>query len=609
LPRFKVYGNINSKAINIGGKIMPEDLPTSKNAAPPEAESPTSSPNALGDSKNQAAPGPTFVSQAVQDLANDQDGPNDFNALKTAPNNPGDQTQRKSLLKSAGWFSLYVLCLLVMAFWAAVSFIHEAPYHWSALVLALATLLVSIPTWRFLSLPTRATMAGLGLTLALTLTSLYNPESEILPGLSFPALWVVTLFLAWLVVFTFVWRKYGREKPGLGILLSFALLYPLLGGALNLFQAIAGFWSGADGPSLTLASVNSSPLQATDKLPAFLWPQAIMAILIPLLASLLAFRTQLSRLLTRKAPFTLAPFYAGLAFLFLLVPSFLAFTPLSQGASLAKNVRGLWGAEFWHSTLPAKGAKAPAATPAAAKTPEPPATAPAIAEGTPAPTTDAPALAEGTPAPTTDAPALAEGAPTPAADAATNAPTDAKDAKVETAPGDPAKTPEPAATEGQDGVKGESPAEPAAAPKTEPAPTATKAAIPLAAPAKDSAPTAAKSEPTSTAAKTEPAPTAAKSDPTKTVEPAAGATPADGDPDASTLLVSPGEASDETLADEEAMSQARSEFIQRLTEENEALEKENDDLSRQNALLKNENELLKERLNFSDQLLHNLTNR
>jgi hypothetical protein len=305
-----------------------------------------------------------------------------------------------------------------------------------------------------------------------------------------------------------------------------------------------------------------------------------MALLIPFIAALVAFKAQLSMFIKRKTPISLAPFFAGLAFLFLLVPSFLAFTPLSAGTNLAKGVRGFYqDADFWYSSRDV--AKATAAKPG-----------PAVSAPTPAPAPQAPdvapdvALAET--AETTDVVIAATVPETPTTDPAT----------LETPPATPAA------------AAPETPPVANTAPETVPAPLAVvespgkSASVPL-------PPVTPIETPQADIPKTE----TAKID------------------DSSVAVVVTSDVAQDKEADERATAFARSEFFERLTAENAALEKEKADLEKalaelknqnsilknendllaelknQNLVLKNENDLLRERLSISDQLLQNLTKR
>jgi hypothetical protein len=410
-----------------------------------DAPSPKDAPVATEPGQPLNSP-PTFVSQAVQDLANGEGGSTEPSAQPetTLDKEAKIETPTKSPVKTLAWLALFSLCLGVMVFWSAFAFVHNEPYFYQGLILTLAIVLVSVPTFRFFSLPHRATLAGIGLALALTLTSLYNPEANLFPGISFPALWAFCLLLAWFAVLWAIWRVFGRDKPGVAIFLTCALVYPFLSSGLTLFHGIVSFWSGAEEPRVTLANLNQSPVQITKIMPTFLWPQAIMAILIPLIAALLAFRTQLTMFLTKKVKVSLAPFFAGLAFLILLVPSYLAFTPLSQGTALAKNVRGLYpDADFFYSSRHAPAnltAAMAAATTVKATTPptaDQATAAPLATESPTPPTPEAatlPAADQATPPIAEAAAAVAATQANPSMEATENSPAASSDQAPEVAP-------------------------------------------------------------------------------------------------------------------------------------------------------------------------------
>ncbi|MDR1607433.1 MAG: hypothetical protein LBT38_03390 [Deltaproteobacteria bacterium] len=560
-----------------------EPIPSDSVAADP-TENPTINVDPVAPTPDNASPleSPKFVSQAVRDLANSPDPLDEVD--KDMSDNPPQTPIKPSPAKSLGWFLLYALSLFVVVFWAVISFIHDVPYHWPAIILAVATLIVAIPTYHFFSLKTRTGLATIGLSLALTLTSIYDPQTTIFPGVSFPVLWSAVLILAWVLLFWIAWSSFGRDKPGIAILLTCALIYPLLGSGLSLFHSVSSFFSGAESQNLTLNALNHSPFWITERLPSFLWPQAIMALLIPLIGAIVAFKTQLSVIFKKKIV-SFAPSFFGLALLILLAPGFLAFTPLSENSALANSLRAVYpDAKFWLDSRPQAKKAATPAKPLAAK----PKT------GT-AQTLVAANLAkpEETKAP------LASPTATEIAPPAT--PTATETTPIETAPSEPASA-ETAGPVDQTAT----PSEAAPTVATEPQP---QESSPVTAPVSPD-PSPESGEPVADAPEITPQKTTEESKSEEQAPAADNNTSAETDPGSTVLLVSPDPTAQNAQDNQEDVDAlARSEFYQRIVDENEILERENNDLSRRLALLQNENEILRERLEFSDQLLKNLTNR
>ncbi|MDR1084973.1 MAG: hypothetical protein LBP22_08985 [Deltaproteobacteria bacterium] len=520
---------------------------------------------------------PPIVSQAVQDLNNSRTEPQESETR--TPDKPSE----KSLFGSLIWHSILVLSLATVVIWGGMSFIGDEPYHWTALVLTLLTLLAAVPTVKFFSLPSRAGLSCLGLTLALAITSMYDPNAHIIPGVGFPAVFSLILFVTWLLVLWAVWRAYGTSKPGVAILLTAVLAYPLLGSGLSLYNCLSGFFSGSEYPDLTISSLNHSPAFVTGVLSAapVIWPQAVMAILIPLIAAILVIHRQITRITTKKSPRHLAGFCLGLCFIILLIPGFLSFSPLSDNSSLAKGLRDITpDAEFNYTTRTQKAQPAAAAVGAAAetKTPAEPAQA-ALETQTPQAET-AQAVAASVPLPPNTPPT-----DTDTQEAATSAaaPPDAQST--------PAAAPTAENTQTQQAADGSEAAAATAPPETPAASdeTGTAASVPVVQAAPDS--TADQEESTAVVVASE----------SQAAAPAA--TPVSDD----TQIPEGFETLKAESDKQKATEQARIEFINRLTEQNEILEKENAELSQRIKVLEAQNELYKERLSFSDQLLHNLS--
>jgi hypothetical protein len=275
------------------------------------------------------------VSQAVQDLTSDSAGP------EPEPE-PADKKPKLSSVKSFGWLLLMVPSLGLLVLWGAYSGVKQFQYYFPAIVLTLATLIATISTVKFLSLPSRSGLSCLGLALAFALTCLYNPEDNIAPFLSFPAVWAFILILVWLLVALTVIKTFLRSKRLMGVIILILLLYPLSSSGLSIYRSLTGAFSGPAETGLTLDILNHTPIFLTDKLSPFLWPQAILAILIPLLAAIIVFKRQFSRLLSKNSPKHLGGFFLGLGLLVLIVPGFMAFTPLSDKTFLAQKIRSVY---------------------------------------------------------------------------------------------------------------------------------------------------------------------------------------------------------------------------------------------------------------------------
>ncbi|MDR1395877.1 MAG: hypothetical protein LBK52_06895 [Deltaproteobacteria bacterium] len=547
---------------------VPDSAGTSNSAgrSPSEKTPAAALGGELASAAAQAQPqdqGRPILSLAAQDLANGQ----------LEPASAAQPPARKP--RALQWLLLLVPCLAAVVLWGACSVIDKAPWTLAAILLTTGTLLAAVAAFKLLSGPTRAGLAALGLALALALTSLYDPSlGSQVPEMSLPAVLALSLVWTWILVVYAVWRLIGRSVPGLAILLTAMLLYPFLGSGLALYHSLMSSAAGTGLSSLTLETLNSSPLMVTGKLPAFLWPQALMAIIIPLIAAFLVLKGQLALILDRKRPRHLARLFLGLAFLVLVIPGFLTFSPLSGHSDLAQTIRSSYlGAE-----LPAPAASRPgeiktAAAPAAEEPAPVPAASPLIPETAPAAETPAPTVPlppnaqtiDGSAPPAGPAQAPAE-VPAPVPAAVTEPP-----AEVQPAAGsEPAPAVQPAA-----GAEPAPEAQPAAG--TEPAPEAQPAA---ASPASETAPAAVPSE----------APAAAP----------AGDQPAAAIPEGFEALKA-------ELDEKNAQALARVEYIQRLTQANEALEKENQDLKHQIQILEIQNRHLDESSNYLKKLLENMT--
>ncbi|MDR2367017.1 MAG: hypothetical protein LBF58_02735 [Deltaproteobacteria bacterium] len=588
-------------------------------------------------------------SQAVKDLENMEDQRN-LDAQAGGGGNPAappepilsaakEKVKKAKTASNPGaprgyrWFFVHLLSLLGLVAWAATSFISSEPYRWEAALIALAVVVLTIPTMKKFHVRTRAGLAGLGAALGLAVCSLYNPDIQLLPGLPLAFVWLLILTVTWVWLIVAILRNENMRKNKVALVLSALLIYPMLAPIFAIVDGI--FVQGMPISEFSLKYLSESPEFLTMNLPWFFWPQTFLAFLIPPLAAIFLLKDQLGYRKTDIDRFHLGALWLSLAGFVVLIYSVFSINPIAEDyPDTVKALRNLWPAAAQYQET--QVAKLAAANPAPIAKPKP-------APAAPAPETPAPET------PATDAPPAQPGA-APAPDAAAAEP--AADVAPEAAPEPPATDvaeagpaapgvtePAPVAAVTEPGAPAEATTEVAA---TEPEAPAAEAAVPVAEPGPATRAPAETTGDIIVASATEPAVRESQTDsyPEPVAAPQAAAPEAqvpetpeptddtdelglimpknlevgttdsrfaperDGDSAAILVLPPDGDAPETTL----------SEMVDKLSYENQTLKNDNASLNQeltelrsQIAVLRAQNQLLMERLNYDDQLIINLT--
>ncbi|MDR2302160.1 MAG: hypothetical protein LBF38_08995 [Deltaproteobacteria bacterium] len=329
------------------------------------------------------------------------------------------------------WFLVHLLSLLGLLAWTITSFLSALPYRWEAALITLAVILLTVPTMKTFHVRTRAGLAGLGAALGLAVSSLYDPNIFLLPGLPLAFVWLIILTVTWIWLIAAIIRNQDLRKNKVSLVLSALLLYPLLA---PIFAIVDGLVvSGMPVSEFSLNYLNQSPVFLTQYLPWFFWPQAFMAFLIPPLAAIFLLKDQLGYKKTDPEKYHLGALWLSLAGFVVLIYSVFSIQPISEDyPGLVNSVRGLWpAAKEYHESQVAK-----TATLTAAAKPKPKPKPAESQAATPAVAPDA-APAE---APTQSQAAAQTDSPTEAAspaEAQTEAPAESSVASDSPAPAEP----------------------------------------------------------------------------------------------------------------------------------------------------------------------------
>ncbi|MDR1486465.1 MAG: hypothetical protein LBT62_00500 [Deltaproteobacteria bacterium] len=273
-------------------------------------------------------------SQAIQDL--ESLDPSELVSVETEDKKPdkaqkkGKKMSDKPMLANSHrgyqWFFVHLFGLLGLVAWAAGSFLSDLPYRWEAVGIALAVLLLTIPTMKRFHVRTRAGLAGLGAALGLALCALYQPNAQFLPGIPLSIVWVFILTLTWIWLIVAILRNQDFRKNRVSLVLCALLLYPMFAPIVTIFKTLV--FAGADVSTFSMDVLNESPLFITSVVPWFFWPQAVLAFLIPPLASIFLLKDQLAAYKTSEPDSKhLGGLWLSLAGFIVLIFSFLTFQP------------------------------------------------------------------------------------------------------------------------------------------------------------------------------------------------------------------------------------------------------------------------------------------
>ncbi|MDR0620945.1 MAG: hypothetical protein LBJ61_03600 [Deltaproteobacteria bacterium] len=566
--------------------------------------------------------------------------------ILSAPKEKVKKTKPAPVVSSAPrgyrWFFVHLLSLVGLVAWAVCSFISSEPYRWEAALIALAVVLLTVPTVRIFHVRTRAGLAGLGAALGLAVCSLYDPNAYLLPGLPMAFVWLIILTIVWVWLVTAIVRNKDLRKNKVALVLPALLLYPLLG---PIFAAVDGLFAQAIPISdFSLKYLNESPVFLTSMMPWFFWPMTFMAFLIPPLAAIFLLKDQLSYRKTEPERYHLGALWLSLAGFVVLIYSFFSLAPITEEyPDTVKAVRDLWpAAAQYQETQAAKVAAAERISRPIAK----PAPKPAAEPTGPAPETAAEAATEPAPDTVPEAATATEEAPAATPEettvvASTEGAT-TEGATTEGATPEPATEPapesavEPASDPASEPVAGESAAEPATDPAvatgsedspsdggvslasvsepsgSDPAVREVQAEAYPESPTAEAGEAGGEAEPPSGAIGLEGYEDVAEVGPIMPKSLEVGATASrpgqEGLEDSSAIVVVDSEVDDvtaqETLQDQ---IDSLNEQIDYLNDEKRALNEAITDLRSRNAVLEAQNQILVERLRQNDQIINNLT--
>ncbi|MDR1676949.1 MAG: hypothetical protein LBS44_00995, partial [Deltaproteobacteria bacterium] len=285
-------------------------------------------------------------SQAVKDLENlDPSAQSDSEVSPPVRPIVKDKPAKKDSNepRGYGWFFVHLFSLLGLVAWAVSAFLTSLPYRWEAALIALAVIVLTIPTMKTFHVRTRAGLAALGAAIGLAVCALYNPDTLLLPGVPLAFVWLLILSITWIWLIVSILRHEDLKKNKVALILSAILIYPLLA---PIFAIVDGLIINSLPVSdFTLKYLNESPEFLTIYLPWFFWPQTFMAFLIPPLAAVFLLRLQLRNKKQANGKYHLGALWLALAGFVVLIFSLFSLKPISEDyPSLVTSIRDLWPA-------------------------------------------------------------------------------------------------------------------------------------------------------------------------------------------------------------------------------------------------------------------------
>ncbi len=379
------------------GQETPSDMTPAE--APSLIETPSGRPTADGK---------TPKSQALLDIEADAaegSGPESkkYASSKTAPQNLASIARFR-------WIILLVLSLASLVIWTAEAQLSDRPYKLVALGYLVVSLILTIPTMKFLRVPTRGALAALLWAGTFLISAFQGPDETLFGKIPAALPWggLLVLILIWAAVA--VWRKVGRYKV-IDIILGLIILYAALSPLLALVDNI----TAGNVLSLKFQTLNASPAFITRHLPWFMWPMTVVLALVLPLCAIFALWDQCSVLKRRGARHG-GDFFLALAFLLIIPYGFLSYDKaVSEMPEIARDIRAI---NPLVSVSPASelniAAPAPVPAPETIEETAPPAEQPAEPTAPAVPEVEAPApTAE---SPESPAPSIPEAAPALPAD-------------------------------------------------------------------------------------------------------------------------------------------------------------------------------------------------
>ena len=298
------------------------------------------------------------------------------------------------------WTLLLVLSLVSVAAWAGESEYSARPYHWVAWGLLVISLILTLPTAKFLRLPTRGGLAALCWSATFFISALSGPSEVTFRTVPMALPWAGLLTMVMIWVGVAIWRKLGRYKV-IDIVLSVILIYA----ATSPLWCLVDNITGAQALNINFQTLSTCPELLTSRFPWYFWPMTVTVAIILPLAAIFALWDQFSAFRRRGGRHG-GNFFLALAFALLIPYAFLTYAKAVEvHPQWAENIRGFipgltkmvsYGeGESEKYTLENRSAASELTQPAepAAPAPEPPPTAaPAPTEPAPAPTEPAPLL-------------------------------------------------------------------------------------------------------------------------------------------------------------------------------------------------------------------------
>ncbi|MDR2461244.1 MAG: hypothetical protein LBE38_10810, partial [Deltaproteobacteria bacterium] len=284
-----------------------------------------------------------YVSQAVQDLAGmDEETLKESKAAKK-PSKKKPEPEKG--IRAHIWQLFLILNQFFLVLWVVGSIIRNRPYALISVALVILILLLSFQAFHFLKIQTKAALAFLGSSLALAITSLHNPDINLVFFVPLTIIWGLILLGLWIYCFISTCKTVTFQRKKTLIILSIFFAYTLLG----LLAGLISFFSGST--TIKLDNLNNSPAVIGTVLPWLLKPSFFFAIILPLVSAVFFFRYQIKTLSSANTGTKhAAGVFLGLASIFLMIFGFMGLQGATENlpgvaASLKKLVPQ--GSIFW----------------------------------------------------------------------------------------------------------------------------------------------------------------------------------------------------------------------------------------------------------------------
>lgn len=249
----------------------------------------------------------------------------------------GSGAENLAVIARFRWIFLLVLSLVSVAVWAGEAFISKRPYNWEAAGWLALTVVLTIPTLKFLRLQTISGLAAFFWAGSFFISALYGPTEFLFGNIPAALNWagLLTLIMLWMGVA--IWRKLGRYRIidlVLAIMLIYAALAPI--GAL-----VSSVTSGA-ALALNFETLNTSPSFFTGFMPWLVWPMTITVALILPLCAFFSLWDQFSAFRRRGGRHG-GNFFLALAFIALIPYAFLSYDQaVNSFPQKAQAIRSIW---------------------------------------------------------------------------------------------------------------------------------------------------------------------------------------------------------------------------------------------------------------------------